>query len=83
MTVVDGRRDSINAEMGKINNARARGLTLSPVEIADEAIILELNAWEAEMVTVREAAKSARLHPAQIDWPLPPASITWDWLDGF
>lgn len=82
-SVVCGKRSSINADMGAINNSRARGIALTDVESVDEPLILLLNAWEADMVIARDVAKRAQTDPALIVWPPLPASITPDWIAGF
>jgi len=64
----------------------ATGGVLTTEEAADAALLYDINAWENDVVAVREALIAAGAIDRARDpetWPSPPVGVTPAWLTGF
>lgn len=75
---------SMLREVGFLNSQVAQGVTLTPEQMTEAAMLSVINAWESAMVDKREVLISAA-DPTFMDdshWPLPPDGLA-QFLTGF
>ncbi len=80
-----GKSDSMQREATHLLRLHATGAPLTAEQQADAALLSDINAWETEMIAVREALILAADPTYRDDthWPPPPSGLTAEWLSGY
>lgn len=84
-TGITEKRGSMNSYLGALNAKVIDGDALTADEASDCALLRSIDAWEGDMVEMREALIAAADTTYQNDahWPPKPAGLTPTWLAGF